>query len=93
MLLMPNKKKVATLIVGSMRKPSDSVQRLGESSGTGKYDVPEGEDSDKDVAVESAMQDLIDAIDAKDAKAAAKAFKTAVYLCDDDDQVDDGEAD
>jgi hypothetical protein len=80
MLLMPNKKKIATLIVASAKQPS-YVQKLGEESKTGKFELPEDEMSMDAMGLEAAMEDLLKAFESKDAKAMAEAFKTAMELC------------
>lgn len=88
MLLMPNKKKVASVIVASMTKPKDFVQKLGDENGTGEYKVPEGEESYD--SLEAAMDEFLKAAESKDAKAMAKAFRNAMVLCD--EQEPEGEA-
>ena len=81
-MLMPNKKKIASVIVAGMSKPKDDhVQKLGEESDTGSYELPEKEE--ESVGLESAMDSLMKAFAAKDAKAMAKAFRNALVLCED----------
>jgi hypothetical protein len=82
MLLMPNKKKVASIIVSGL-KPS-YVQKLGEASNTGSYKLPEQEGpmADTEMGLEAAMDDLIVAITAKSPRKAAEAFKAAMAICD-----------
>ncbi len=85
MLLMPNKKKIATIIVAGLGKRAmdDShVQKMGEESGTGEYKLPE--DTSSNDGIEAAMDDFLRAADRKDAKAMARAFKNALVLCEDD---------
>lgn len=82
MLLMPNKKKIASVIIagiGGKKKP-DYVQKLGEESGTGEFKVPEPE-ADAD-GVEAAMEDFLRAVERKDAKAMARALKNALVMCE-----------
>lgn len=81
-LLMPNKKKIASTIVMSMRPKKDFVQEMGEENGTGEYKLPESDDDDALMGLEAAMDDFIKATDQKDAKGMAKAFKLAMYLCE-----------
>lgn len=85
MLLMPNRKKVASVIVAGMKrggdKKPDFVQKLGEESGTGDFKAPEPEDDDVDVGLEAAMDEFLSAVEAKDAKGMARALKSAVSMC------------
>lgn len=83
MLLMPNKKKIATIIVSGLggRKKDDFVQGMGEENGTGEYKLPE-EDSDDSMGLEAAMDDFLRAVDKKDAAGMARAFKNAMVLCE-----------
>ncbi len=81
MLLMPNKKKIATIILGGLKKQPDYIQRLGEESETGSFKVPE--DEDKSMGLEAAMDELLSAIEAKDSKAMAQAFRDACSLAED----------
>lgn len=74
MLLMPNKKKIATLIVSRIKKP-DFVQKLGDESKTGSYDLPEKEE--EGMGLKAAMEDFLRAVEAKDARGMAEAFKAA----------------
>lgn len=79
MLLMPNKKKMASVIVATLgKKKPDHVQALGEESGTGEYKLPEDEGSDDMTALEACMDDFLKAVEAKDAKAMAAALKSAL---------------
>lgn len=94
MLLMPNKKKVASIIVASLghRRASEEphVQKLGEDSGTGEYKIPEPEDESA-MGLESAMEEFLRAADKKDARGMARAFRNALVLCDDDGHESAGE--
>lgn len=80
MLLSPNRKKVAALIVAGRKHP-DYVQKLGEESGTGDFIAPDEED-DGNMGLESAMEELISALNDKNARRAAEAFRSAIELCD-----------
>lgn len=77
MLLMPQKKKLATVIVGKMTTP-DFVQKMGEESSTGGYNVPEEDDS---MVLEEIMGSFMRAIDRRDAKQAVQALKDFMELC------------
>lgn len=89
MLLLPNKKKAATIIVGAVKQP-DFVQKLGEeSSMKAKYELPDDDESGEmegmeaeGLGLEAAMEELLAAIEKKDAKALAEAFQSAMALCD-----------
>ena len=88
MLLMPNKKKIATLIVsglGGSKKP-DFVQKLGEESGTGEDKLPEAEEEAD--GVEASMEDFLRAVERKDAKAMARALKNALVMCGEESEVE-----
>jgi hypothetical protein len=87
MLLLPNKKKIATIIIGRMKQP-DYVQNLGDEP-KGEFKLPEDEEGSS-MGLEAAMDDLIAAIESKDAKAMAEAFKSACALADAEE--DDAEA-
>jgi len=86
MLLDPQRKKIATLIVGKLKTApksgpkEDFVQALGESSDTGEFETPEDESM---VGLSSAMEDLAKALEAKDFTQAARVFSDAMYLCQD----------
>lgn len=79
MLLLPNKKKAAAMIVASIGKGSkkpDHVQALGEESSTGKYEVPEDEEGG--AGLEACMSDFLAAVEKKDPKGMASALKSAM---------------
>lgn len=92
MLLMPNKKKIATIIMAGIdggKKP-DYVQRMGEESGTGGFAIKrEEKESGVSEGLEAAMEDLLAAINRKDARAMARAVKNALIICDHEDDGDD----
>lgn len=83
MLLMPNKKKMASLIVAGLGKSSADkhVQKLGDENGTGDYKLPEDEDG-QGSDLEVAMSDFLTAMGKKDAAGMARAFKSALVLCE-----------
>ena len=82
MLLMPNKKKVASIIVASLgKKKPDHVQRLGDEAETGSYKTEREEDGESH-GLEAAMEDWLKAAERKDAKGMARAFKNALVLCE-----------
>jgi hypothetical protein len=81
-LLMPNKKKIASVIVAGMKPKEDFVQKMGEENGTGSYKLPEKEDDGDSMGLESAMEAFLSAADKKDPKGMAKAFKNAMVLCE-----------
>lgn len=82
MLLMPNKKKMASMIVAGLgKKKPDYVQGLGEESGTGEFKAPESEES-PDAGLEASMDALIMAVKDGNAKAAVKAFKELWTQCE-----------
>jgi hypothetical protein len=80
MLMMPQKKKIATLIMGS-KKP-DFVQGLGDSSGDTKMVDPNEPEKDNSVALESAMQDFSQALKGEDVKAMVSAFRSLLDIAD-----------
>lgn len=99
MLLMPNKKKVASLIVNGMKQP-DYVQKMGDDKETNPFpkfpDSPDGTEGDDDgMGMESAMDDFVSAFEKKDSKGMAKAFKYAhsIAMNKGDDDEDDAEED
>jgi hypothetical protein len=92
MLLMPNRKKAATMIIASMKgapKSSahpDFVQRLGEDSNTGSYKTGEDDDKDADMGLESAMEEFLSAVEAKDAAGMARALKDFWTMLEDGEE-------
>lgn len=84
MLLMPGKKKVATIIVAGMSpKKPDFVQKMGEEGDTGEYKVPEGEDESM-MGLVSAAESVMKAFKDGNAKNAAKALKNFIYMCEEE---------
>jgi hypothetical protein len=77
MLLVPDKKKTATLILAKM-KP-DYVQKIGERS-SDKPMEPSMED-DMGNPKEIAAKAVLKAIESKDAKKLASAFSEMVAMC------------
>lgn len=83
MLLLPGKKKMATIIVASMGKKPDYVQNVGEESDTGEYKVPEGESASMDdMGLVSAAESILKAVKDGKPKALAQAMKDFIYMCD-----------
>ena len=79
MLLLPHKKKMATIIVAGLKPKKDYVQAIGEESDTGSFKVPEGEAGP--TGLEAAMGSFLSAVEAKDTAAMAEALKEAVSYC------------
>lgn len=79
MLMMPDKKKIATVIVKHSDDTPSFVQKIGESSGVNE---------DNSIALESSAQELISAIAAKDAKRVAGVLKSFFEMVDDDNDDD-----
>ena len=91
MLLMPGKKKVATLIVASMSpKKPEYVQGMGEEGETGEYELPEGED-DKGMGLVSAAEAVMKAIKNDSAKDMARALKNFIYMCEEGEDMENGD--
>lgn len=80
MLLTPAKKKIATMIIASAKKP-DYVRAPGEEDKSG-YAVESPEADDYSMGLESAMEDLIAAIKDGNAAKAATAFENAFSVCE-----------
>ncbi len=96
MLLMPNRKKVATIIVSGLRggdKKPPFVQKMGEEGGGPEFKAPEAEEesASDDMGLESAMEEFIAAVEKKDAIAAASAFRSAMTLCEDTGDYTEGD--
>lgn len=82
MLLMPDKKKIATLIVAGA-KP-DFVQKFGEKSEDPEIDMDMAEDEESNEGLELAAVAVSKAVKADDAKKLVKALKAFIQMCDDD---------
>ena len=81
MLLAP-KKKLATIIVGSM-KP-DFVQKMGEKREDKPIDLDSKSEEKSDDPKVYAMEKFTDALSAKDHKKMAEALKEFVVMCSPD---------
>lgn len=80
MLLMPNKKKIATMIIG---KSDDSPSFVDKGEpGVSKQHVGEGPDSDDSYAYEQMAHDIISAVSSHDAKRLVSALKSFFEMCD-----------
>lgn len=76
MLLMPHKKKIATIIVGSAKEPAADFVDKGSSPQSSE---PSG--SDESYAYEQMAQDMIHAVSSKDAKRLASVLKDFYSMC------------
>lgn len=84
MLLNPDRKKMALMIIGSMKKKPDFVQKLGEKSDTGSYKLPDEDmPTDASAGLEAAADDILRAVKSDDAKRLMEALKDFFYMCDD----------
>jgi hypothetical protein len=87
MILAPQKKKLASLIISKMSDKPDFVQKLGEKSKEPKmeYESEEmGVESDSSYACESCASDMIDAIKENSPKKFSAALKDFLALVEDD---------
>lgn len=85
MIMMPQKKKISTIIMGKLAgKPAgdsaDFIQKFGEESDDEKeMEIP----SDEMLSAEdAAMKSFLRALERKDAKGMASAMKDFMYLCE-----------
>lgn len=67
-----------------MKDPKKSIAMI-LASGPKKPDVPEGDQDDSSMALDSAAEELVSAIHAKDTKGVVSALKSFMDMCDDDD--------
>lgn len=89
MLLLPNKKKVASLIVASMSpKKPDYVQKLGEESDTGEYKLPGSDEEDSQMGLKTVAESIIKAVKEDKPEDVVKSLKQFIYICS---PSDDGE--
>ena len=72
--MMPDKKKISTVIIAKMRKDKPEEMQEAPRSEMG------GED-DSSIAKESAAEELLKAIEAKNPAAIAEAFSSMMELC------------
>lgn len=83
MLLMPNRRKMITLIVdglGGMRGPRvPYVQKMGEESNTGEFELP-----GSDYALEHCMKRFWECADRKDYKGMVEGLKEFLEICNSD---------
>lgn len=80
MLLMPNKKKIATLIV-SGAKP-DYVQKMGEKSEDKPIDMSQAESDDEyGIGLEASAEKMISAFKAGSAASLVSALKEFMEMC------------
>lgn len=87
MLLTAPKKKIATIIVGSMKKPdsksADFVQRIGDESYEGpEEEVAEHTPIDSDPALLTASEAVLSAVKRGDAKGLSGALQSFFQICD-----------
>lgn len=73
-MMMPDKKKISTVIIAKMRKDKPEEMQEAPRSEMG------GED-DSSIAKESAAEELLKAIEAKNPVAIAEAFSSMMELC------------
>lgn len=73
-MMMPDKKKISTVIIAKMRKDKPEEMQEAPRSEMG------GED-DSSIAKESAAEELLKAIEAKNPAAIAEAFSSMMELC------------
>ena len=94
MLLLPNKKKVASLIVASMSpKKPDYVQKLGEESDTGEYKLPESDEDDSKMGLKTVAESIIKAVKEDKPEDVVKSLKQFIYMCghSEDEGTEDGD--
>jgi hypothetical protein len=84
MMLMPNKKKAVTLIIGGM-KP-DFVQKMGDRSFAEGPKPAEEEETDYSLALKDASRKIISAIHEKDEASFADYMKEFIYMCQHDQE-------
>lgn len=87
MLLMPNKKKIATLIVSGM-KP-DFVQKMGEKSEEKPFDMPESEGEVGSIGLVSSAEKIMAAIKEGKPTQLVSALKEFYAMCE--EKEDEGE--
>lgn len=99
MLLMPNKKKIVSIVVAGMKDKkegpdegsSDFVQRLGEESSYEPEMEADETESEDSYALESAARSLLSASKKDDAKGMAKALKDFFVICEAKEGSEEGE--
>jgi hypothetical protein len=73
MLMQPDKKKMASLIIASAGPKKDEIQEAP---------TKDGAEQDNSIAEQSAAEDVMAAIESKDPKALVSAFKALMEICD-----------
>lgn len=89
MLLLPQKQKIASMIIG--RGKPDFVQKLGEEASSERpSETPEGPESDASAALEAAASKMISAFKTEDPKTIVSVIKDMFsILANDDDGADE----
>lgn len=80
MLLMPNRKKMVSVIIERM-KP-EYVQRMGERSPMPKMEMGEKVENDQSLALKDSMRKFLSAIERKDVDAMTESLCDFCYLMD-----------
>lgn len=73
MLMQPDKKKMAALIIAKAGPKGEKIEEAP---------MKDGAEQDNSIAEESAAEDLMAAIEQKDAKQIVAAFKALMEICD-----------
>lgn len=99
MLLMPNKKKIVSIVMAGMKDKkegpkegsSNFVQKLGEESGYEGAEVGDEPASEDSYALDSAAGSFLSAVKKDDAKGVAKALKDFFSICEAKEGPEEGE--
>lgn len=89
MLLMPNKKKIATLIVSGM-KP-DFVQKMGEKREDKPIDMSTAEDKGSSMGLISSAEKIMSAVKEGKATMLVSALKEFMAMCEEAEDAGEGE--
>lgn len=73
MLMQPDKKKMAALIISKAGPKNEEFKQV---------ESKDGAEQDNSIAEDSAAEDLMAAIEQKDPKAIVSAFKALMEICD-----------
>lgn len=73
MLMQPDKKKMAALIIAKAGPKGEEMKEAPQVDGA---------EQDNSIAEESAAEDVIAALESKDPKALVSAFKALMEICD-----------
>lgn len=73
MLMQPDKKKMASLIIASAGPKGEKMEEAPQKDGA---------EQDNSIAEESAAEDVMAALESKDPKALVSAFKALMEICD-----------